>query len=234
MTEPILLKDVFSDAHLKEIKEVSYLKFKEAMVVDRSNTTLEEIYAGKSDVIIDKKMGRAQISLKPDMFSKRLLSFLENFGEKYNSNSIFTGMTFTRYSSEYGFPQLGPHIDHKSQMAFILNLQLHSNIDWPICYPNASYILKNGDSILMEATKIPHWREPKAFSPSDFIEMLFIHFDDYTLKKESEEYDPYKLRELLTEIRKEYHKKREYIAIPDFSSKYDPAAEEKIKELNNN
>jgi hypothetical protein len=228
---PILLKNVFNKEHLKEIKEVSYLKFKENKIIDRSQITLEEIYAGKLEVIVDKKMGRAQLSLQPNIFSKNLLSFLENFGKKYNPNSIFAGMTFARYSLEYGWPQLGPHIDRPSKTAFILDLQLCSNIDWPICYPNISYTLKDGDCIFMESTKIPHWREPKVFDSSDFIEMLFIQFDDYTLEKESEEEDPY----VMTPIRNEYHKKREDLGIPDFSSKYNPSAEEKkIKALNNN
>jgi hypothetical protein len=230
MTEPILLKDVFSNAHLKEIKEVSYLKFKETKVIDRSHTTLEEIYAGKSDIIIDKKLGRAQVPLQPDMFSQSLLRFLEDFGKKYNPNSIFTGMTFTRYSSEYGWPQLVPHIDHPSKMAFILDLQLHSNIDWPICYPNISHTLKDGESIFMESTKIPHWREPRIFDSLDFIEMAFIHFHDYTLEKKSEEEDPY----IMDPIKDEYNKKRKDLGMPDLFFNYNPAVEEKkIASLDN-
>lgn len=230
MHEPILLKNLFSDAHLKEIKEISYLKLKKTNVIDRSETTLKEIYAGKSDAIIDKKMGRAQIPLQPDLFSKNLLSFLEDFGKKRNPKSIFTGMTFTRYSLEYGWPQLPPHIDHPSKMVFILDLQLNSNTDWAICYPNKSYILKDGDSIVMESTKIPHWREPQIFGPSDFIEMAFIHFHDFTLEKKSEGEDPC----IMDPIKLQYHKKRKDLGLPDFSN-YNPEIEEqKIELLNNN
>lgn len=227
----ILLKNLFTEKQLKEIKDVSYLKFNHTPVIDRSQTTLEEIYAGNMDVIIDQKMGKAQVVLSPEFFSSDLIEYINNLGKSYNENVTFTGMTFTRYAKEYGWPQLMPHIDHPSKISFIIDLQINSNISWPLCFLNESYDLKDGESILMRSTLIPHWRKPQIFQDSEFVEMVFIYFHDFTLDKDSEDESP----SIMNPINNEYHKKREKLGIPDFFSKYNPALEEqKIKALKNN
>jgi hypothetical protein len=134
MPQAILLKNIFDANHLKEIKEVSYTNFKETEVIDRSETTLEEIHAGNTNVIIDQKMGKAQVALHPKLFSSDLIEHLNNLGKSYNENCTFRGMTFARYAKEYGWPQLMPHIDHPSKIAFIIDLQINSNVDWPLCF----------------------------------------------------------------------------------------------------
>lgn len=231
MPQAILLKNIFDANHLKEIKEVSYTNFKETEVIDRSETTLEEIYAGNTNVIIDQKMGKAQVALHPKLFSSDLIEHLNNLGKSYNENCTFRGMTFARYAKEYGWPQLMPHIDHPSKIAFIIDLQINSNVDWPLCFLNESYTLKDGESVLMQSNRVPHWREPKIFEDSDFVEMVFMYFHDFTLDKDSEEEDPL----VMNPINNEYHRKRKDLGIPDFFSNYNPAVEEqKIKALNNN
>lgn len=230
MIGPILLKNAFTEENLKEIKDIAYLKFKETPIIDRSETTLEEIYAGKVDVIVDEKMGKAQVALPPKLFSSNLIKHLEDLGKIYNKNAIFTGMTFTRYAKEYGWPQLMPHVDHASKIVFIIDLQINSNVDWPICFLNESFTLQDGESILMQSTLAPHWREPQIFQDSEFVEMVFIYFHDFTLEKNSKDENPL----VMNPINNEYHRKREELGIPDFFSKYNPALEEqKIKALNN-
>jgi hypothetical protein len=192
--------------------------------IDRYTITLEDdIYKGNLDIIVDNKMGRAQMAIPQSCFSDSLVLFLTELGKKYNPNVEFTSMTFCRYAKEYGDPQLSPHLDHPSKLGFILDLQIESNVSWPICFENESYVLNDGESLLMEPTRVPHWREPMLFKDGEYLDMLFMYFMDYTLEKDSEEED----LDMMHPIREKYHEKRKIAGVPDYFSNYNPALEEK-------
>jgi hypothetical protein len=218
------LGKVFTIDQIFELKEVAYSNFNKRKVVDRETITLEEdIYTGLADVIIDNKMGRAQMHIEKKFFSDELTSYLNKLGKKYNPNCEFMSLTFCRYAREYGYPQLMPHIDHPSKIVYVLDLQLDSNKSWPICFEEESYILENEESILIEPTKYPHWREPVLFKNEEYVDMMFIYYWDDSLEKNSDEEDP----EIMYPIRKAYHKKRVNAGVPDIYSNYNPALEEK-------
>jgi hypothetical protein len=220
----IILGKIFNKFHLSELKNVAHSRFESIKKIDRNEITLEDdIYTGTLDVIIDNKMGRAQMAIPKNCFSDNLVLFLDELGKKYNPNAEFASITFCRYAKEYGDPQLMPHIDHPSKIAFILDLQIESNVSWPICFENTSYVLNDEESILMESTKYPHWREPMLFKDGEYLDMMFMYFMDYTLEKNSEEEDP----NIMNPIRAKYHEKRKIAGVPDYFSNYNPALEEK-------
>lgn len=220
----INLGKIFNQNQLSELKEVAYSHFDQRKTIDRDKITLEDdIYTGLSDIVIDNKMGRAQMHIAKDFFSEDLINYFNEFGKSYNKNCQFVSITFCRYSSEYGYPQLMPHIDHPSKIVYVLDLQLDSNKSWPICLEEEMHILKNEESILIEPTKHPHWREPMLFEDGEYVDMMFIYFIDHTLDKDSDEENV----EVMNPIRQKYHAKRTEIGIPDYFSKYNPALEEK-------
>jgi len=87
-------------------------------------------------------------------------------------------ISFARYSKEYGdFPSLTPHYDnHVKYPRVTLDVQLNSNMAWPIIVESKAMVLKNNEAATFSGTHQIHWRSPIVFKDNDFIEMLFCHF----------------------------------------------------------
>jgi hypothetical protein len=87
-------------------------------------------------------------------------------------------ISFARYSNEYGdFPVLTPHYDNAfKEQRVTVDVQLKSNINWPIVIEGKSFNLKDNQAVTFSGTHQIHWREHMDFSDGDFIEMLFCHF----------------------------------------------------------
>lgn len=87
-------------------------------------------------------------------------------------------ISFARYSNEYGkFPVLTPHFDNTfKEPRVTFDVQLKSNISWPIVVEGKSFTLKDNEAITFSGTNQVHWREHINFNDGDFIEMLFCHF----------------------------------------------------------
>jgi hypothetical protein len=87
-------------------------------------------------------------------------------------------ISFARYSKEYGdMPILTPHFDNSfSTPRVTIDIQVKSNIDWPIVVDNKSFTLKDNEALTFSGTNQIHWREYRKFKDNDFIEMIFAHF----------------------------------------------------------
>lgn len=152
-----IYKDVFTREELDSLYSVIDINQTE-------NTTVLSLYAQKA-WFVDL----------PDSI-KNKVSVLANkiYGNKVKLEEI----SFARYSKEYGdFPVLTPHYDNSFKESRVtLDVQLRSNIDWPIIIQDKSFTLKDNEAVTFSGTNQIHWRKYQEFSDSDFIEMLFCHF----------------------------------------------------------
>lgn len=98
--------------------------------------------------------------------------------EIYDEPVTLKEVSFARYSKEYGeMPILTPHFDNAFPSPRVtIDIQIKSNIDWPIVVNNQSFTLKDNDALTFSGTNQIHWREYKEFKDDDFIEMIFAHF----------------------------------------------------------
>jgi hypothetical protein len=152
-----IYKDIFTKEELDSIYSV----------IDINQT--------KNTEIVDLYSQKAWFVNLPDSI-KNKVSTLAN--KIYGNNVKLEEICFARYSKEYGkFPVLTPHYDNTFKESRVtLDVQLKSNIDWPIIIQDKSFTLKDNQAITFSGTNQIHWREYQEFNDSDFIEMLFCHF----------------------------------------------------------
>jgi hypothetical protein len=120
---------------------------------------------------------------------------------------ILTECSFAKYTPKYGnLPKLFPHFDtHKLDgQRLTLDIQLLSNIEWPVVVEGNSFNIAHRDAILFYGTQQIHWREKRNnFKEEDFTDMLFCHFKFFPQRdwsnnqKEVLEYRSHRIRELV-------------------------------------
>lgn len=136
-------------------------------VIDLSqtkNTQIVDIYAQKVWFVDIPQSVKDLVTSKMSHIHNQILKLEE--------------ISFARYSNEYGdYPILTPHYDNTfKQPRVTLDIQLRSNIDWPIVVEGKSFTLKDRQALTFSGTHQIHWRENIELKDGDFIEMLFCHF----------------------------------------------------------
>jgi hypothetical protein len=95
-------------------------------------------------------------------------------------------ISFTRYSLDYGIPELPPHVDTSfKQPRLTFDVQLKGNTSWPIVVEDDKYILKNNEALIFSGTHQIHWRERKSFNSGEYIDMLLCQFSEETADNNS-------------------------------------------------
>lgn len=107
---------------------------------------------------------------------------------------VLRELSFARYSivDERFNVKLTPHRDETfREPRLTVDIQLKSNVDWPITVEGRDYQLKDNQALTFAGTHQIHWRPKIEFKDGDFLDMIFCHFSakDYTLN-ELGDYDP--------------------------------------------
>ena len=90
-------------------------------------------------------------------------------------------ISFTRYSLEYGIPELPPHVDTSfKQPRLTFDIQLDGNTLWPIIIEGNTHILNNNEALVFSGTHQVHWREKKKFNKNEYVDMLLCQFSEDT------------------------------------------------------
>ena len=184
MKFPILQEQFYSNEELKLAN-----KFMQSILDAPTWRMLKDITRDQIETdmlvpVVDHFLSRAQCSLPEDRVPEEILRKPKEEARKLNPNAKIRFVSFVRYSNEFGLPQLGPHLDPVSKEHFFFDVQLDGNIDWPIVVAEEDtgnvldYSLKNNDSLCIEITRQAHWRKPVKFKDGDFIDMIFISFED--------------------------------------------------------
>lgn len=152
-----IYKNVFTEKEIDDLYQVIDIK-------QREKTSIVSIYGQKAWLV----------GLPESVIDK-----INNIAKDiYDEPVKLQEISFARYSKEYGdMPILTPHFDNAfSTPRVTIDIQVRSNIDWPIVVDNKSFTLKDNEALTFSGTNQIHWREHRKFNDNDFIEMIFAHF----------------------------------------------------------
>lgn len=113
------------------------------------------------------------------MLPENITNKIESFVNSISKHRLkLTEISFASYSKEFGdLPLLSPHFDNTfKEPRFTFDVQLKSNISWPIIVRGQSFTLNDNEALIFSGTHQIHWREFREFKDGDFIDMLFCHF----------------------------------------------------------
>lgn len=152
-----IYRNIFTQKEIDDLYQVIDIK-------QREKTTLVPIYGQKVWLV----------GLPESVINK-----INNIAKDiYDEPVKLQEVSFARYSKEYGdMPILTPHFDNSfSSPRVTIDIQIKSNIDWPIVVDDKSFVLKDNEALTFSGTNQIHWREHRKFNDNDFIEMIFAHF----------------------------------------------------------
>lgn len=149
----------------------------------------------KDKWLVNHYVGRINFIINKNRLDKKILDCIERESKNLNQNSEFTFIELVRYSNIFGIPAIDPHIDPPSKQAFMFNVQVNSNIEWPLVefvdgLP-VDIVLKDNSCAVMDVNRIVHWRKPTFFNDGDYVDMLFIHFTDQNIEPLPQEHYPH-------------------------------------------
>lgn len=152
-----IYKNIFTEEEIKEIYNCIDIE-------QTKNTKILSIY-GQKVWFVDF----------PQSVKDRITDLMVHI---HNQHVKLEEFSFARYSKEYGkFPLLNPHYDNTfKEHRLTLDIQLKSNIDWPIVVEDKIFYLKDNEALTFSGTNQIHWREYRDFKDGDFVEMIFCHF----------------------------------------------------------
>lgn len=202
MKFPLLIKNLFSDKELKELQQYAENIFSQSKQVDITTLTWDQIYNEVTDVQVDKYMGRVQLSLPPHRYPQYFVDRLNSAAKQLDPNCEIRYFSFVKYSLDYGYPQLMPHMDNPKKESFLFDIQLSSSIPWPLVVDGEEYTLNDNEVLVIDVQRQVHWRKPTKFKEGDFVYMMFVSFSNENLElpNESEQ------QEKASRYRANYHK----------------------------
>lgn len=125
--------------------------------------------------VIKQYRQKAYFTNLPQHVINKITNFVQNI---YSEKIKLTEISFATYrKTEARDPILSPHFDTTfNEPRLTFDIQLNSNIDWPIVVEGQSFTLKNNQALTFSGTHQVHWREYREFKDEDFIDMIFCHF----------------------------------------------------------
>jgi len=133
----------------------------------------------RADEFLDEpQLGRSRLNLDIDLFPREILDKINELGRAVSDSEIEVGSIYTAtYSSKFGKPDLPPHLD-PSNAVLCIDYQLDSNTFWEIAVEGVLYKLKNNNALTIPTNTHAHWRKQKTFNDSEFVTMVFFHFNE--------------------------------------------------------
>ena len=132
--------------------------------------------------IINHFVGRINITILPRDIPEIFINVFEKYKNEINKDAKLSFIELVRYSTKFGNPKINPHIDPSSKQDFMLNIQLKSTKNWPISqFINdevETSVLEDNECLVMDVAKDVHWRDPIALKNNDYVDMIFVHYND--------------------------------------------------------
>lgn len=169
-----LVKDLFSKEQLYDLKDKIYTYYDKTPKV---RVDLEEIKSKgypKDGIMIQDWSGRSTFDATP-FLSKDIKKTLEDYVLSYGNDIVWSTCLFVRYSKDFGVPFLGPHLDDHDTN-FTIDYQLDSNTNWDIVVEGKTYSLENNHAVVFSPSEQIHWRPPKRFNDTEYVDMLLCYF----------------------------------------------------------
>jgi hypothetical protein len=171
----IIIKNFFSESELDDLKLHIYkiYNFRE-----KKELSIEEMQSGMGNNFIVKEdyAGRGRMDgLSFNELPSSVKSKILNFEKEQGNSAELNGILFGRFSKEFGLPRLDPHKDDH-YWDLTLDIQIDSNIDWPLVIDGEEYTLKNNDALIFDSAGQVHWRKPQKFNENDYLDVILFHF----------------------------------------------------------
>lgn len=178
-------------------EEVSLLKsYIKMLMLEKDYVFINEVDKKHSGGkwVVNHYVGRINITINKEGLPTDIFNIVTKYSKEINGNSEFNFIEFVRYSNNFGNPRVDPHIDPPSKQAFMFNLQIDANIDWPLVeYIDekiSEMVLKNNECAVMDVNRVVHWRKPMAFKDGNYVDMAFVHFNDNSIEPVPESWYP--------------------------------------------
>lgn len=125
--------------------------------------------------IIKQYRQKAYFSELPQHVVEKIINYVNNI---YPDKLELREISFATYRKIDGVdPILSPHFDSTfEEPRFTFDIQLKSNISWPIVVEHRPFILNDNEALTFSGTGQIHWRTYREFKDDDFIDMIFCHF----------------------------------------------------------
>lgn len=175
ITNTKIVKNIFTE------KELIFL-YNEINNIIKQDYVVQEVLGRLYSILYWKEYkeeNNGSINLK---INKKIVNKIIDIAEKkLNKQLELESISFTRYSKQYGSPNLHPHVDTKFKTPRLtFDIQLDSNLDWAIVVEGESSILKNNEALIFSGTNEVHWREKKVFNDDEYLDMLLCQFSEKT------------------------------------------------------
>jgi len=141
-----------------------------------------------SSRVVDEKHGRYTSSIRPsngereddspiilpDDIHERLYKLAS---DNFSSTAKQSYIKSAKYSGFLNpLPNLPAHLDDNA-CSYTIDLQLSSNVDWPIYINGEEFTLKDNWAVVYDGENDLHWRESfPSRNPMSFAHMIFFHF----------------------------------------------------------
>jgi len=181
---PYILKNFFEPEEMQEFRT-----FMQGLMDTKHYIFLKDLKRAvlekkMDDFLVDHYLGRIQCSINIEDLPERLRKTALAYAHEINPNVVFRYVSFVRYSTDFGVPQLGPHFDPPTNEHFMFDVQIDSNVEqWPIVVVDyegntKEWSIDTNDCLILDITRQPHWRKPMKFEEGDYLDMLFFSFID--------------------------------------------------------
>jgi len=152
-----IYKNIFSDQDISDIYDVI-------------NNAKEE-----STFVVKQYRQKAYFVDLPNHIVEKIINFVKNI---YPYELNLKEISFATYKKIDGVdPILSPHFDTTfEEPRFTFDIQLKSNISWPIVVEGREFTLNDNEALTFFGTSQIHWRTYREFKDTDFIDMIFCHF----------------------------------------------------------
>ena len=182
------------------------------MIYDKLNTfVINNVYDDNHIEYLYKKIDDIPENKKEIVEELGLLVFHndEEFSEEFISHTISKiqpffqeklipcEIYFSRYTNKTNyFSKLPPHYDFKEERRITFDIQIKSNVLWPLFVEDKEFTLNDNDGLVFSGTDQIHWRKNITLKDNEFVDMIL-----FQLKVDIE-------NDLLTDEDKEIQRKR--------------------------
>ena len=161
-----IIKDVFTPEQLVVIKES----------INSSGRVTDEKHGRYTSSIRPSNGEREDDSpiILPDEIHERLYKLASDNFSKTAKQSYIKSAKYSGFLNP--LPNLPAHLDDNA-CSYTIDLQLSSNVDWPLYVNGEQFNLEDNWAIIYDGENDLHWRESfPSRNPMSFVHMIFFHF----------------------------------------------------------
>jgi len=161
-----IIKDVFTPEQLVVIKES----------INSSERVTDEKHGRYTSSIRPSNGEREDDSpiILPDEIHERLYKLASDNFSRTAKQSYIKSAKYSGFLNP--LPNLPAHLDDNA-CSYTIDLQLSSNVDWPLYVNGEPFNLQDNWAIFYDGENDLHWRESfPSRNPMSFVHMIFFHF----------------------------------------------------------